>query len=319
MNSREVTALSLCAMGLFAATAQMSAQVKVELSKKLRAVSVQEESPRNPILDEMREQGVKRVVVLVEFVWHNGPQNMHIARTLYYTKAEDFDCAQITDEGRLDDYRRSGLQKQLAAVALKQMATAQWEEHLDAIEPGEIGIGVFEAIDGTTRPLNTYLHRRYRFIDEPLAYENELDIRTLLSSPNATPEQIDRALLQVADHLDDTCSISILLKSGGHVDACDRDGNTALMAASWSGHKRDVRVLLDAGADVNALDANGETSLIVAVRARQIDVVDMLLDAGANPSIASRNGATALSEAKDNADVATIKLIESAIESRTKQ
>ena len=45
--------------------------------------------------------------------------------------------------------------------------------------------------------------------------------------------------------------VQLLLSNGVSVDQTDRDGRTALRAASWGGHEDVVELLLQNGADVN--------------------------------------------------------------------
>ena len=81
----------------------------------------------------------------------------------------------------------------------------------------------------------------------------------------------------------DIAEVKRLLKARADVNACDEDGDTALMWAVFKGHKDVVKVLLEAGADVNASNKNGDTALMWAVFKGHKDVVKVLYEAGANP------------------------------------
>ena len=71
-----------------------------------------------------------------------------------------------------------------------------------------------------------------------------------------------------------------LLARGVDVNAKDKDGGTALMAASAQGHLDVVQALLENGADVKAKGSNGTTALSVA---KDDEVKAALTDAGATP------------------------------------
>ena len=71
------------------------------------------------------------------------------------------------------------------------------------------------------------------------------------------------------------------------------NGGTALMAASFNGHREVVQALLAKGAQVNAQDSNGVTALILASLQGHIEVVQALLDKGADVNAKANDGGTA--------------------------
>ena len=76
---------------------------------------------------------------------------------------------------------------------------------------------------------------------------------------------------------------------------------TALMRATYNGHRDVVQLLRERGADVNAKDKDGNTTLSLAVRSGNIALVELLLKQGANmEATAGRFRVTALIEAALN-------------------
>jgi ankyrin repeat protein len=88
--------------------------------------------------------------------------------------------------------------------------------------------------------------------------------------------------------------LEILIANGARVDASDRNGLTALMAAASMGLAQNVRVLISAGADVNARDEKGATPLIWAAISGHPQVVEILLAHGADGKAKNKDGLTAL-------------------------
>jgi len=92
--------------------------------------------------------------------------------------------------------------------------------------------------------------------------------------------------------------LEILIANGAKVDAPDRTGLTALMAAASMGLAPNVRVLISAGANVNARDEKGSTPLIWAAISGHPQVVEILLAHGADGQVKNKDGLTALGLSK---------------------
>lgn len=116
--------------------------------------------------------------------------------------------------------------------------------------------------------------------------------------------------------------VEVLLETGAHVKATDKDGWTPLMWASWGCHPELVKLLVNNGADLNARDKKGQTALsstagsyLVGItprgskmdpnapvapifkplkRKRCLEVIKLLLDRGADVNVRDNLGDTVL-------------------------
>jgi ankyrin repeat protein len=96
--------------------------------------------------------------------------------------------------------------------------------------------------------------------------------------------------------------IATLLRAGANINAQQKDGGTALMAAALSNPPEVIAMLLKAGANINAQDQDGGTPLIWAALFNQSsDVILMLLKAGADPKAKTSEGKTAFDLVQTNA------------------
>jgi ankyrin repeat protein len=84
----------------------------------------------------------------------------------------------------------------------------------------------------------------------------------LIQSWGANEAELD---LRKAAQKGDLAQVKSLIAAGVDVNAKEKYGNTAPMAASQSGHVEVVRALLAAKADMNAKDESGKTGTASAV------------------------------------------------------
>ena len=93
-------------------------------------------------------------------------------------------------------------------------------------------------------------------------------------------------------HRHDKC-VELILQAGADMNAKDKTGRTALMAAIANGPLC-PDILIKAGADVNTVDSSGNTALIYAAEEVQNECIDLLIHAGADVNITCNSGFTAL-------------------------
>ncbi len=126
------------------------------------------------------------------------------------------------------------------------------------------------------------------------------------ANPNAKADPDGRgemsALMMAAKH-NNIPGMRALLKAGADVNACNGEGETALMLAlNWTADTNlsAIRMLLAAGANANAHMQDGWTALMAASMDSREDVVQALLSAGADPKARRADGDTALMLAAEN-------------------
>jgi ankyrin repeat protein len=82
-----------------------------------------------------------------------------------------------------------------------------------------------------------------------------------------------------------------------NINPLTNNGESALIMASWKGHKEIVEFLLINGANVNHSNNFGGTALIYASRWGHIQIVEILLEYGANINQINNEGESALMHA----------------------
>jgi len=102
------------------------------------------------------------------------------------------------------------------------------------------------------------------------------------------------ALIWAAKYEHQTAIVDLLIKAGANKDIKDNDGRTALMHATYYGHKDIVDLLIKSGANKDIKDNNGYTALMHAACEGREAIVDSLIEASANKDIKDNDGHTAL-------------------------
>jgi ankyrin repeat protein len=110
-----------------------------------------------------------------------------------------------------------------------------------------------------------------------------------------------------------TEQVNALLQKNADANSHNREGTTALMAATWGGDGRGntqiARTLIAHGADVNATNMNGRTALMEAAGNGNTDFVGLLVEHGADVNAALSTGQTALMEAALNGRIAIVHIL----------
>ena len=96
-----------------------------------------------------------------------------------------------------------------------------------------------------------------------------------------------------------------LVEAGAEVDFY---GWAPLLYAAYNGHTAIVEYLLKRGADINAKTENGLTALFFAARFGHIEIIKVLLKNEADPTVVSENMETAVDWAlkSENTDIADL-------------
>ena len=101
------------------------------------------------------------------------------------------------------------------------------------------------------------------------------------------------------------------LKQGADIEATDKEyGSTALIWATYGGHRRIVELLLQKGANPNAANIEGRTSLFFAANKGNERIVKILLEVGADPSVQDKAGKRAVDFARSKGHRRIVDLLE---------
>jgi uncharacterized protein len=115
--------------------------------------------------------------------------------------------------------------------------------------------------------------------------------------------------LSLAAYTGKLAYVQRLVEAGAEVDFY---GWTPLAYAAYNGHVEIVDYLLKHGADINAKTENGSTALFFAARFGHINVIELLLKNNADPTIANDNGDTAVDWALKNGNTDILDLLRAA-------
>ena len=90
-------------------------------------------------------------------------------------------------------------------------------------------------------------------------------------------------------------SLKFLLEAGSNPNIVDNDGDTCLHAAVKGGcSKTIIYAIIDHDAHVNATNKDNQTALAIACVKKNVNAINVLLNAGANPNITDADGDTCL-------------------------
>ncbi len=121
--------------------------------------------------------------------------------------------------------------------------------------------------------------------------------------------QADAEPLIAAALRGDALAVQRLLDAGAPINARDRQGRNAVLAATQGGHIEAARVLISRGADVNAQDHIQDSAYLLAGARGRTEILRLALAAGADLKSTNRYGGTALIPACHYGHVETVRLL----------
>ena len=239
-----------------------------------------------PWMGEMRQMGIKRVVVRTEFVWHKRPTDIKVTKLVYFS-TYDGDCGQITDPQRLSKVRSSGLEGELSEAAVRRTLRARWFR-TGPPRRNKRGWCLVHLLDDEwvppSPPDSLLLMPTHVDALAKAAGMGDVAAITALLHSGVTVEQRD-ALVWALTGVPSPCTLKALLRAGADPNMRDRYGSPLLMEEIRRGDVEDAKVLIEAGADVNAKNAYGFTVLSMAEAKPgfpgQDELVHLLKTAGA--------------------------------------
>ena len=152
-------------------------------------------------------------------------------------------------------------------------------------------------VNTVDRAGNTLLIQAMRS-DVPELVDYLLQRRARVNTRNRNGE----TALSIAAYTGKLQQVKRLVEAGAEVNFY---GWTPLAYGAYNGHLEIVDYLLKHGAEINAKTQNGSTALFFAARFGHLEVVKLLLKNKADPTVANENGETAVDWAlkSDNTDI----------------
>ena len=137
-----------------------------------------------------------------------------------------------------------------------------------------------------------------------------LGVETDAKAANEVADDDEKAVPHVTTKKSRTDMVRILLENDTHVNAQNKDGDTALHLAARESDTDMAQALLNNGADVNVQNKNEDTALHLAARGRT-ETVRALLDNGADAVInePDKGGETALHKAAQGGHTNTVRVL----------
>lgn len=219
----------------------------------------------HPWMDEMRQMGIKRVVVRTEFRWQKRPTDVK-ATYFVYSSTYDGDCGQIVDPQRLSKIRSSGLEAELSEQAVQDTLRGHWRFIDHSPRHLKRGVTVITLLDDEwiqTWPISFSIPPK---TVDPFVEAADMGdvaaVKKFLRQGVAAKERDWVAWALVAPGT--ACTLQALLEAGADPNMRDSYGSPLLMEEIRHGYIQNARVLVKAGADVNAKNSYGFTILSMA-------------------------------------------------------
>jgi ankyrin repeat protein len=250
---------------------------------------------------QMRQFGIKAAAVEVHMIWFFGPRRLTPVRVVYYESYGGRE--QITDPANLSQIRSSGVERKLAAEAIRLAPQGHWIDLPLVFWPFRAATAV-TMWDDPWLPTPPHLFTTFGPGRPPLVaavgFGDLADIDRMLASGKIDRKAINDALWFACSDRDPTI-LQRLLKAGADVNQTRAgERGTCLMSAIGTNASETVKVLLVAGAKVNGVQGQyDETPLTLAASngSQSTEIVTMLLDAGADVKALNSYGMTALMKA----------------------
>ena len=105
----------------------------------------------------------------------------------------------------------------------------------------------------------------------------------------------------------DTVQVLQLLQDGADINATDKLGRTAVLAATYQNEVETVKALIQEGANINIQDNQLDNVILNSGASGNLEIVRLAIEAGADMTITNRFGGTALIPAADRGHVEVVK------------
>lgn len=275
-------------------------------------------------------------LVVFFFVWQaaNEPSIVFLAKTIYYDAFHENKCwygyANLCSSTvRFENIPNQGIEKERADRFLKYLdknfsyeagtttffvvrKKGRTYEFLYPIQKGlEMDEDIVRTFKAEGKELSDYvfdaqpvtIHMCDPFLNTIRVVIPQLGFK---SQPVKTVAEKNQDLLQAA-LWGDSEEVKRLLNQGADVNAKDKDGRTALMAAAYKARVESLKLLIDGGADVNAKDVKGRTALITASWEGHLEAMELLVYKGAEINTKDNDGNTSLMMASRNGSYKVVK------------
>jgi hypothetical protein len=232
---------------------------------------------RYPWMDIMKNLGVQRSKIVLDFAWKGRPADIKVQRILFF-KTYDTNCSQITDPEHLQRIAKTELEAKLKEFSVATTAKSDWT-YFEHRPRASHGIAILEVLDDEWLPANrpNLLPSEDGYKTTRIAIEGDVEhLQQALKSHDFSQPELDRVLRDVAAHLDDACSIKPLVEAGANPNSQDGAGQTPLWIAAYAGRIHNTEALLNLGADPKIKTFGGETALDIAQKRGHSKIVSLL-------------------------------------------
>jgi hypothetical protein len=228
-------------------------------------------------MNRMKRLGVQRAKILLDFTWKNHPSDIKVRRVVLF-KTYDTNCAQITDPEQLHGIAQTSLEKDLGEFATAKIARSDWTYFEHRPEASQ-GLAVVDVVDDEWLPVfpPNLLPADIGQSNTRTTLDGDVNhLQDLLKSQKLSRSDLDHALMEVAGHLDDACTVRPLIAAGANPNVQDGDGQTPLMLAAYAGLIHNVEALIDSGADPKLRNVFRESALDIAQRRGHTSIASLL-------------------------------------------